>query len=355
MPHDIRDQLEQASVNVDRARTTALLLEFTTKGDRLRQLRSLATAGYFGCLPIARSATEDIVLRLEPGKTLLEVSVATILKHSHDGLTIAPRLQHLVAGRLTQLDVGASNYPPISAKQRIDLLELATAQGGTASAETVLQLLDTRAGANTNLNRGALYAELAQFDALFAALAGAYSYARKHLVDWLGQLSAPLQALDIVRRLKVSCAARGELEAEVLEDAWAVLDLDQRFDSTYTGLSTGPVPGSKQLRSDILAVRYLRERCGADARFESLLWQAAQQAADEPKYDGALHLQHAAAIEKPDAAAAYRHALNAARFAASAKNKKQVSATFEYLTALAARQRWPDIQSALSLAGTLKA
>lgn len=334
------------------AAAAGLLLTLRTPGQAKTQAKALAKRGYLGCYPFAHTKRDDVVLRLLPNSAAEESPVGVVFADSPDAWTIAPKLQHFVAGRLAQI-----NYcnPAVKrpADQQAEILAYAEALGGGESARAVLAACGKASKTAGAPERGALWLAARDFDPLFEVLGGAWTHRLKEVPGWLQTLRVQAREHPIARNIRVSHHTRFKTGEDVAEDAWAIVFGDQVFDRGYTGITRGIVRGSQELNAVHSAVTWLRQNGTKDARFDSPEWEAAQAAADDAQYDGQAHVRAATARAKADPAAAYIQLANAAYYAARRRGAAAaVAKIVQAARDLAKKQKWTDLAEVLAMSIT---
>lgn len=327
----------------------SLLLTFRTPSTAKTRARALAKRGYLGCLPFAHTKSDDLVLRLLPDTSPADAPVAVIYEGVTDGMTIAPNVRHLVAGRLAQIDYCRPRSGHTQ-KQQKELLAYAEQLGGEESAQAVFAACKEVAKVALTAERlGKLWSAAAPFDPLFEVIGGAWTFHLDKTGTWLRTLKGKARTHPIARNIRVGYHVDSETREDVSEDAWDVVFGDQAFDITYTGISRGTSRGSRTMNALVFAVSFLRETKSKDKRFASAEWTAAQAAVDEPKYDGALHLQAAIAAARSDPAAAYIQFANAAHYAGRTRSAVLTKVSDAALD-LAKKQKWVELADVLAAA-----
>lgn len=264
-----------------------------------------------------------------------------------EGVTIAPDLSRFVAGRLAYVDA-ANPDNEISDKTRQHLSEFAAEFGGNSSTEAVLDALDKVSSIEKSALRMGKLWEVACPDApLCTALAGAWSYQRRELGDWLKRASEEIPDNEIMLRLYVSYHVIYQTGTDVTEAAWKLIIGDDVFDPTYTGASYGPTPGAWLTEALTYAIEWFEDEEHLNAkRARSPLWKAAEAYENAEDYDGSDHLEAAKKLAATDPALAYTHAANAAAFYARAKEKTPVKAII-FAHELAVANQWEDLRTVL--------
>jgi hypothetical protein len=331
------------------ASVAAHLLLDSIKGSELRRrLQSVAKRGYLGCLPIARTGGDDLVLRLLPGIPIAKSAIGIAWAGITDGLSIAPRRAHLVAGRLAQIDCSRTSISG-NEEAKKDIARYSATLGSEASALSVLAAsAQARMLEPKPVRCGALWNAARRFDPVFAALGAAWSCDASQAPQCLRALRGKARQHPIVVHMRVGYNAQFATKSDIADDAWSIVLGDHVFDLSYTGIMRGPALGSRSLNALTYAVAWLRQHEDDDRRFKSPLWAAAQSAIDDPKYDGSAHLEAAMKMRQRDAVAAYVQIANAACYAARARSPRRQTILAE-ATKLAKRQGWGDLASVLRL------
>lgn len=322
-----------------------LLLTWTATSKLKSRTGSLARRGYLACLPLGRTEDDDVVIRLGPGGTIIDSPSGVAWGSWVDGLTIAPRLGHFVAGRLAQL--GGQTLPPRGNPRLLDSLrEFSQRLGGAASTEAVLRAARRAPASPAAVRRGILWAALGRYDPLFRVLGGAWTHEKDDAAAWFGQLRGAIRNHPIAVRIRLGYHTRFKTGVDVSADAWHVVLGDQVFDRSYSGVARGAVTGSVRFNALSYAVEFLRGHKRADARFRSALWTAAQEAIDDDSYDGETHLVAATRLASRDPRLAFVQMTNATMFGAGKRSGVSRKARAAALT-LAARQRWNELMPIL--------
>jgi len=335
--------------------STVLLLKLRSRGEAMKRSAQLARRGYLGCLPFAHLEQDDVVLRALPAKSAVEwpVGYVTWDLGSVDGQTIAPGMNHFVAGRLVHIDCAGPSFG-LDRTLESQLLDYAESLGGLETARAVLRARPAAAKVkNGALRRALLYEAIAHADPLFAALAVAWRYERDELGEWLSKHPASGQESHILTGLRVAHATQFDSNADVREAAWRIVEGDFVFDTTYVGVIRGPMRGSRKVNTLRYAVRYLREHLNTDARYRMRVWHAAQAVADEPAYAGDQHLTAAEEMRASNPEGSYSCAANAVACAARAPkqaNRDVMTACIEWARELSVEQDWTALARLLETA-----
>jgi hypothetical protein len=309
---------------------------------------SLAQRGYIGCVPFAHIQKDEVVLRLQPGRSLKEARVAVAWGDFTEGLTISPDLEHFVGCRLAQLDA-ANPALPIGEPERKKLLKFAASFGSTESVERVLDAIPEASALEDGQARsGKLWRAADPDEPLCQVLEGAWTYSGDELGNWVDQAIRRFPEEPIVWRLYVAHHVNNDTGVDISDVAWKLVMSDTVFDANYNGTIPGPTLSGWESAPLIQAAQWLEARKprGLDRRKSLSLEAARAFAADPESYSGVPHLEAARALVGEDPVLAYTHAANAAVFYVRAKDRTP-AASIVLCHDLAKAQGWTELQQVL--------
>jgi hypothetical protein len=314
----------------------------------------LAFKGYLGCIAFVGAGNDEIVLRLLPKRKLTNSPVAVAWDYVTEGMTIAPDLQHFVAGRLAQMDAAnPDNLPDLETQNQ--LINFAAQFGNPDSTLAVLKALEiAKTIEEERSRRGALWAVADVDDPTCQALAASWSLRGDAINDWVSEAIHNIPNSSIVQRIYVASQLREKENISLIEIAWKLILDNDIFDSTYTGYTPGPATADWENEALVQAVNWLQRQSNLElpTSVPDSLWVAAQTYAEDPlNYDGSAHLAAAKEIATFDPVLAYTHTANAAAFFARTTQDKPTEAII-FAHQLAVDNGWEELQMVLNLAGS---
>lgn len=319
-----------------------LSMEMLSPKEAPRTCAVLAKHGFPGYLPIGRHSAGWVGLLLEPDRALAETSVVELLRAPREGVTFAPDLARLVAGRIAYM-----NVIPAKATRKA-IASLAVELGDRGAVERVLEVTaKMRASLDPISRSGKLFASIAGEDPLFEILSIAWCGDADAATRSIKRPPARIEGHLLYAKLALANAYFGATGGDRSEEAWRVVQGDISADFTYTGTGAGLLLGARAAGALVWAAKALDgiDRPRDTARAASL--EAARAFAAKPeKYDGAAHLTAAKQLAAKHPALAYQHALNAATAYARKSLKVHTEAISLALT-LAQDHGWADIATIL--------